>query len=83
MTMQDVIRLNRELARENRESLRRLREYRVGDRVRYLVKKSTFDKGGKRFSESVWTVWNIVNYNVEIERNGNVQFKKHWELKRI
>lgn len=83
MTNANVIHLNERLHKENQESVIRLGKFNIGDRVRYLIHKSIFAKGGKRFSKLVWTVKNINHYNIEIEKDGKVMFKKYWELQKL
>jgi len=83
MTISDVVGLNKKLHKNNRESINRLNMIKIGDKVRYLLKKSIFGKGGKRFSDSVWIVKGIDGFNIEIERGSNTQFKKYWELNKV
>jgi len=83
MTRGDVFVLNLALAKANLPSLELMEQYKVGDKVRYLIEKSTFAKGGKRFSETIWTIRGIKNYIFTIENDGNVLYKKYWELLKV
>ena len=83
MTHRDVSKLNKKLRIKNKPSLLKLHQYSVGDRVRYLVVKNLFSKGGKKFSKTIWTITAIKNYNLRIELNGSVLYKKYWELLKV
>ena len=83
MSMDDVKSLNIQLTKQNMPSVLKLNLFTVGDRVRYLVRKGVFEKGGNTFSETVWIVTDVKHYNVRIERNGSVEFKKYWELLKV
>ena len=80
ITRRDISKLNKKLRIKNKPSLLKLHQYRVGDRVRYLFVKNLFSKGGKKFSKNIWTITAIKNYNLRIELNGLVVYKKYWEL---
>ena len=80
MTAEDIKQLNSKLFDENLFSIRLLNEYKVGDSVRYLVKKSPFSKGGLEFSKTIWMITGIEHYNIKIEHDGDGKFKKYWEL---
>jgi len=83
MTSKNVIELNTRLHNANRESVIRLGKFNIGDRVRYLIHKSIFAKGGKRYSKLVWIIKGIDHYNIEIERDDKTMFKKYWELQKL
>ena len=81
MTKGDVKQLNHRLRRDNQESVRRLMEFKVGDRVRYLINKSIFGKGGKRYSKDVHTITSIGGYNIDL--NNMYRSFKYWELLKV
>ena len=70
MTRDDIAGLNKKLEKMNKPSIAKMHGIKVGDRVRYLEEKSRFAKGGKRFSESIWTVTGLEGYNFSIENGG-------------
>jgi len=83
MNRDNIKSLNYKLRLENAKSKIEMRKFKVGDLVRYLMEKTVFEKGGRRFSNSVWTVIGSKGYNIKIKRNDNIKYKKHWELLKI
>ena len=83
MTRDDIKVLNKRLEEENQVSIAKMHMIKTGDSVRYLIEKSKFGKGGKRFSESIWKVIGREGYTFIIEKDGEKQYKKYWELLKI
>ena len=83
MTRDDIEKLNKRLTEENKSSIRKMPLINEGDSVRYLIEKSKFGKGGKRFSESIWKVIGRDGYTFIIEKDGSKLLKKYWELLKI
>ena len=88
MTAPDVRSLNRRLLHLNQASISRFNEFSIGDRVRYLMEKGRFDKGVRKYSNTVWTVFRINQYNITIYRDDkNLERKyldkKYWQLKKV
>ena len=83
MNWSDIAQLNRRLMLGNRASVRRMQKLAVGDRVRYLIAKSIFAKGGTRYSESIWNIIAINRYIVTIEYGERRKEKKYWELQKV
>lgn len=84
MKRDDIPKLNQNLRIANRDSVSRMLEFNEGDPVRYLLKKSVFGKGGKRYSNEVFIVTGREGFNIQItDEHGNVLEKKYWELMKI
>ena len=64
-------------------SILNLNQYNVDDKVRYLVEKNVFDKGSKKYSDTIWTITDITGYNIKIELADRVMYKKHWQLLKV
>ena len=67
MKMDDVEKLNIKLKDKNKVSISKLKQFNVGDRVRYMLGKNVFEKGTKKFSDNIWTITKIEGYNIRIE----------------
>ena len=48
-----------------------------------MLGKNIFEKGNKKFSDSLWTITGIEGYNIRIELNGRTMHKKYWELLKV
>jgi ribosomal protein L21E len=83
MEMRDVVGLNTKLRKKDIPAIQQMLSFKIGDRVRVLVRKSRFDKGGNKYSRTIYTVVGRSGYNIRISDGSQRDTQKHWELIKV
>ena len=85
MDSEKVADLYIKLNKENEKSMEGFHSFNVGDRVRVLLKRKTFEKGPMKFSEMVYTISRIDGLSFFVMRNGVEKKRgyKYYELVKI
>jgi hypothetical protein len=85
MTLKDLVYLNKKLNYKSKDAYTNFQKFKIGDKVRHLQSKKTFQKGQKQYSNKIYTIYKIEGYSFYLEDDKytyNEPFK-YYELKKV
>lgn len=76
---QEIIRENEQM--QGITAIVNMKNYNIGDKVRYLIYKNKFDKGENRWSKTIHTITDIKKFSYFLDNNDDRSFRQHELMK--
>lgn len=77
VTKADINKSNFELEYKGSDAVKEFRKYKIGDKVRYLLKRDKFEKGNKTYSKKVYEITAIEGFSFILKEIGTNKILKN------